>query len=216
MRALTISALALTALALCGCSAPAIMATAEDCGEVTSDTAISFVDFAACAGDAYNATAGFASTSTAQGMSTTAYRNPAEREVLLNLSVGNLMAIGDDTYVQPMGGAWVVADTASPDATIAGLSAAAAQLVDLDITGIAPGTTGELRVTGTDELLGEPVFVLTGDQVSQGITTASTFSVTKDWEVLGSTNSAALDGSELTTVTEVTEWDVKQDITPPQ
>lgn len=208
--------LLLLAPVMVGCAPAADITTADACGVVTDTTTISFTDFAACADATYDSIAGFASTSASQGIRTTAYRNPADDAVLLNMSVGNLMAIGEQTWVQPRDDAWMVADVAAPDATVAGLSAAASQLSDLDITGIAAGTTGTLTATGTDTRLGRDVFVLTGDQTLQGITTSSTFYVTSDWGVLGSVQTATVNGSELTTLTDVTAWDERQDITPPQ
>lgn len=186
-----------------------------DCPTLAVGATIDATVLASCVGDAAMASAGYAMTSSTLGMDITGKINPAAKEVALTMPMGSIVSIGDQAWVQSTGGTWQVADATSSDPTVAALSQATSGLATFDYATSLTGITGTLTVTGEDTLLGEKVYVATGDLAANGVTTTTSYSLTSGWVPLQTTSSATVSGTTVESKTTVTEWDKKQDIQPP-
>lgn len=187
----------------------------SNCPELTDGATLDGADLGACVSDAMLDTAGYAATTTVLGMESTARYNPTEDAIESISPAGSLIIIGDDIWVKGPATDWQVADPASSDPLIAGLSTGAASVAELDPATTAAALTGEFTVTGTGERLGQKVFLVSGTIEQQGVSVDSVFEVTSDYVILASTASAEVEGQAIESAMEVTEWDVKQDIVAP-
>lgn len=195
-------------------SAPAAE-SAVNCPTLAEGATVESDVLGGCVAKAVMGIAGYASTGLSMGMETSAQWNDGGKEVAITTVMGSIISLNDKAWVQPTGGAWAVADEASTDPTIAGLSQAASSLGSLDLAATMSSLTGTLTVTGTDTRLGEKVFVLTGEQSASGVTAQSTYYVTSDWAPLETSQEVDASGTPVVTNTIITEWDEKQDIQPP-
>lgn len=220
-----------TAIMLTGCSAGAsdkpaadpkpdssssqeAEAPATDCPELTEGATVDGAAVGACIAEVSASIAGYATTSTVLGMETTGRYNPSEKALETITPIGSVIVIGDQAWVKASGD-WQVADPASSDPIIAGLSTGASTASQSSPTAIAELLVGEFTVTGTGERLGQQVFLLTGTFDVQGVSSEITLEVTKDFAPLATTSKAEVSGTSVEATTLVTEWDVKQDIVAP-
>ncbi|WP_286300453.1 hypothetical protein [Microbacterium suwonense] len=189
--------------------------TDADCPELRVGATIDGQVFADCVTEAIRATAGYAIRTTVLGIETTAAYNPSERAIATTTAAGSAIVIGDDVYVKPPLSPWQRADTESEDPLVVALSKGAMRGSLVDPAAAVKNITGTLHVTGTDSRLGEDVFVLTGTIQAQGAPVEVAYGITDDYAPLASTSVAEVNGQRAQTVTEVTEWDVHQDIVAP-
>ena len=187
----------------------------SNCPELKEGATIEGAVLSECLVAATADSEGFAAKVTTLGMESTSRYSPADAAIETISPMGSMVIIGDDVWVKSSTSEWQVADPASADPVIAGLSTAAASLDVNDPIGMAGTLDGEFTVTGTGTRLGQDVFVLTGTAQSQGVDVETTFEVTADYVSLASKASTELEGQAIESTMEVTEWDVKQDIVAP-
>ncbi|UGS28369.1 hypothetical protein K8F61_09535 [Microbacterium resistens] len=137
--------------------------------------------------------------------------SPSDGAYSLENELGSTIRIGDRVWVKPTGGDWVVGDPTSSDEKVAALSSGAQSIEQFDPTNRFTIAKGTLNVVGTQEVLGQQVFVITGRHETAGTTVELSMQVTPDYAVLGITETTA----DVTTMTEVMEWNKKQDIQAP-
>ncbi len=210
----------LSVLILAGCSGPAASTPESDddtvskseCPVLEEGISVEASAFVACVKDAMRNPAGYAATAATGGYEKKTKVNPSEKAYQQDDPAGSIVAIGDKTWVKPAGGAWVQGDPGASDETIATLSGLAAGIASEDPLIRTTAATGTLTVKGTDEMLGQKVFSLIGSREHEGDTITTVFQTTADYIVLGTSATT----SDVTVTMELTEWDKKQDIQPPQ
>lgn len=189
-------------------------APTSNCPELSEGATVDGAAVGACIAEASASIAGYATTSTVLGMETTGRYNPSERALESITPIGSVIVIGDQAWVKASGD-WQVADAASSDPIIAGLSAGATTAAQASPTAIADLLAGEFTVTGTGERLGQQVFLLSGTFDIQGVSSEIVLELTKDFAPLATTSKAEVSGTTVESTTLVTEWDVAQDIVAP-
>lgn len=187
----------------------------SDCPELKEGDSIDGAVLTECLMAATADSAGFAAKVTTLGMESTSRYNPADGAIETISPMGSMIIIGEDAWVKSSTSDWQVADTASSDPVIAGLSTAADSVDVSDPIGMTGALDGEFTVTGTGTRLGQEVFVITGTADSAGTAVETTFEVTADYVSLASNASTEVEGQAIESTMEVTEWDVKQDIVAP-
>ncbi|MFS0910995.1 hypothetical protein AB3M89_04315 [Microbacterium sp. 179-I 3D2 NHS] len=190
-------------------------APASDCPELKEGDTIEGAVLAECVTDALTGTAGFAAKMSTMGIESTTRSTPSEGALETISPVGSVIVIGDERWVKSSSSEWQAPDTASSDPVVAGLSSAASAIDPSDPMGLAGAMAGEYTVTGTGTRLGQEVFLLSGTSDQQGTTVEMVFEVTADYAPLAATGSTELNGQSLDTTTEITEWDVAQEIVAP-
>ncbi|MBO0980275.1 hypothetical protein [Microbacterium sp. SD291] len=214
---------------LTGCSAPAdkpaedkpagateeTTAPASDCPELAEGATVDGAALGGCIADATTGTAGYSAKTTVMGMESTSRFSPADDAIESISPAGSIIVIGDDIWVKSATSEWQVADPASSDPMIAGLSTGAATVADTDLAATAGALSGEFTVTGKGTRLGQEVFLVTGTTTQQGVAVDVVFEVTADYVTLASTSSTEASGQQIEITMEVTEWDVPQEIVAP-
>lgn len=190
-------------------------APTTDCPELKEGATVDGAALGPCVVKALDGIAGYAATTTAMGVESTAKYNPSEHAVEATSPIGSMIVIGSDAWVKTPTSGWQVADTTSSDPIVAGLSTGATAAAALDPTTIAASLAGDFTVTGTSERLGKKVFLVSGTVEQQGIAVDMVFEITSDFETLASTSTATVSGQSVESTMVVTEWDVKQDIVAP-
>jgi hypothetical protein len=218
------------AVLLTGCSAPAdkpaeskpsssaseeAAAPTSDCPELKEGATIDIAALSTCSTESMEKSAGYAATSTTLGMESTARYNPADDAVEVISPMGSMIIIGDDAWVKSSTSEWQVADPASSDPIIAGLSTGAQSAASMDPAAAAAALTGEFTVTGESERLGKKVYVITGTTETQGVAVDATFEVTEDYVILATATKTEVEGQAIESNLEITDWDVAQDIVAP-
>lgn len=187
----------------------------SDCPELKEGATIDGAVLSECLVAATADSEGFAAKVTTLGMESNSRYSPADAAIETISPMGSMVIIGDDVWVKSSTSEWQVADPASSDPVISGLSTAAASIDVSDPIGMAGTLDGEFTVTGTGTRLGQDVYVLTGTAQSQGVDVETTFEITADYVSLASKASTEVEGQAIESTMEVTEWDVKQDIVAP-
>lgn len=217
------------AVMLTGCAAPAdkpaeekpssssteeTTAPSSDCPELAEGATVDITALSLCSAERMKDSAGYAAASTTLGMESTVRYNPTNEAIELVSPMGSMIVIGDDAWVKSTG-EWQVADPASSDPIIAGLSSAASTANSMDPATAAAALTGEFTITGTSERLGKKVFVVSGTTEQEGVSVDATFEVTEDYIILATSTSAEVSGQAIDSVFAITDWDVAQDIVAP-
>jgi len=217
------------AVMLTGCAAPAdkpadekpssssteeTTAPSSDCPELAEGATVDILALSTCATENMKDAAGYAATSNTLGMESTVRHNPKTEATELISPMGSMIVIGDEAWVKSTG-EWQVADTASSDPIIAGLSSAAETANTMDPATAAAALNGEFTVTGTGERLGKKVYIVSGTAEQEGVSVDASFEVTEDYIILATTTSAEVSGQAIESVLEITDWDVAQDIVAP-
>lgn len=218
------------AVMLTGCAAPAdkpadekpsssssteeTTAPSSDCPELAEGATVDILALSTCATENMKDAAGYAATSNTLGMESTVRHNPKTEATELISPMGSMIVIGDEAWVKSTG-EWQVADTASSDPIIAGLSSAAETADSMDPATAAAALNGEFTVTGTGERLGKKVYIVSGTTEQEGVSVNASFEVTEDYIILATTTSAEVSGQAIESVLEITDWDVAQDIVAP-
>lgn len=188
---------------------------ASDCPELKEGATVDGAALGACIAETASGVAGYATSANVMGMETTGKYNPAEKALETTSPMGSVIAIADQAWVKPATGEWQVADPASSDPIVAGLSMAANAASQISPTAIASLLSGEFTVTGTGERLGEKVYLVSGAVEVQGVSSQTVLEVTEDFKPLATTSTAEMNGTSIESTNAVTEWDVKQDIVAP-
>lgn len=190
-------------------------APATDCPELKEGATVDGAALGACIADTAQSISGYAATSTVMGMETTGRYNPSEKALETTTPMGSVIVIGDDAWVKTATGAWQVADAASSDPIVAGLSMGAAAAAQTSPAMIADLLAGDFTITGTGERLGQQVYLVSGTVEVQGASSEIVLEVTKDYAPLATTTKSEVSGTSIESTTVVTEWDVPQDIVAP-
>lgn len=190
-------------------------APTSDCPELADGATVDGAALGGCIADAVSGTAGYSAKTTVMGMESTSRFDPADDAIESISPAGSIIVIGDDIWVKSATSEWQVADPASSDPMIAGLSTGAASVADTDFAATAGALSGDFTVTGTGTRLDQDVFLVSGTTTQQGVDVDVVFEVTAGYVPLASTSSTEASGQQIEVIMEVTEWDVPQDIVAP-
>lgn len=187
----------------------------SNCPELADGATIDGAELGACISDAMSETEGYAAKTSVMGIESTSRFDPASDAVESISDAGSLVIIGDDIWVKGPTTEWQVGDPNSSDPLIAGLSAGAANVAQIDPAASAAALSGDFTVSGTGERLGQEVFLVSGTTEQQGVAVDVVFEVTSDYVILASTSTTEAAGQEVEVQMEVTEWDAPQEIVAP-
>lgn len=189
------------------------LAGAGDCPELSEGVSVEVSALAQCSQEAVDAAAGYAAESEMLGMASVLRVNNDPQALHMDSDLGEIINIEGQAWVN-VEGEWHEGDPDSADPMVAALSAAADEAAaqadpaaQLELMGQV-----DLTVTGTDTRLGQDVFVITGsgEEVDD-----LTYYIAADYAVLAADVSMTVEGMEVSSIVEVTEWDAPQEINAP-
>lgn len=184
-----------------------------DCPPLSEGANVEVSVLAQCSQAAMQETAGYAARTEILGLVSEVRVNTDPQAMHMDSDLGEVISIEGQTWVN-VGDGWQEGDPDSADPLVAGLSAAADEVAEQADPTAQLEQMGEvdLTVTGTDTRLGEDVFVISG---SGAEVDDMLYYVTADYAVLGADVQVSVEGLDVTSTVEVTEWDTPQEITAP-
>lgn len=192
-------------------SSTPVAAAAHDCTATEVGETVTSQAFAACVTDALDASAGYVASGTLLGEPATVRHEPARDAFEVTIQRGSIIGIGTDVWVRPAGGAWTVADSDAPDATVLALSELGIEAARA-LPGLTTGSVmGDLTVTDASD----SAVTYAGDQTSGPISVSGTYVVAPDFALISAAVTATSTARELSLDLAVTAWDEPQNITAP-